>query len=153
MNLSRTLTPLPALSVPHRTAASPFARLTAWPLAVAALAMSVAVMVLPQPLAVLLVLAPLIEELLFRAGLQEALLRRGLRPLVANLAATLAFALLHGLTRSWPLALAVLLPSFVLGRVYQGRRRIAPVVALHALMNLCWVALASSVTWLFPLFP
>jgi membrane protease YdiL (CAAX protease family) len=107
---------------------------------------------LPGRLAVLLVLAPVIEELLFRAGLQETLLRRGLRPLWANLATSLAFGLLHGLTRSWPLAAAVLLPSLVLGRVYQGNRRLEPVVALHAAMNLFWVALNTSAVELFPLF-
>jgi membrane protease YdiL (CAAX protease family) len=107
---------------------------------------------LPGRFAVLLVLAPVIEELLFRAGLQETLLRRGLRPLWANLATTLAFALLHGLTRSWPLAAAVLLPSLLLGQVYQGSRRLAPVVALHAAMNLFWVVLNTGAIELFPLF-
>jgi membrane protease YdiL (CAAX protease family) len=103
-----------------------------------------------RPWIVLLLFAPAVEELLFRAGLQETLLRRGLRPLVANLLATLAFALLHGLLRSWPLALAVVLPSLVLGRVYQSRRRLAPVVALHAAMNLFWIALGSRVAGRLP---
>jgi membrane protease YdiL (CAAX protease family) len=101
-----------------------------------------------RPWTVLLVFAPAVEELLFRAGMQETLLRRGLRPLAANLMATLAFALLHGLLRSWPLALAVVLPSLALGRVYQANRRLAPVVALHAAMNLMWVALGSHVAGL-----
>lgn len=108
---------------------------------------------LPGRLAVLLVLAPVIEELLFRAGLQETLLRRGLQPLWANLATTLAFVLLHGLTRSWPLAAGVLLPSLLLGRMYQGTRRVGPVVALHAAMNLFWIALGMGANELFPLFP
>jgi membrane protease YdiL (CAAX protease family) len=109
-----------------------------------------AVALLPGRLALLLVLAPVIEEVIFRAGLQETLLRRGLRPLLANLATTLAFALLHGLGRSWPLAAAVLLPSLVLGRLYQGTRRLGLVVALHAAMNLFWVALGTSAIELFP---
>jgi membrane protease YdiL (CAAX protease family) len=103
-----------------------------------------------QPWVVLLVFAPAVEELLFRAGLQEKLLRRGLHPLAANLIATLAFALLHGLMRTWPLALAVVLPSLLLGRVYQSNRRLAPVVALHAAMNLFWVALGSHLAGLLP---
>ena len=86
--------------------------------------------------------APLLEELLFRGGIQEALLRGGVKPLAANLVATLAFAVLHGVTRSWPLAVAVVVPSIALGLVYQRRRRVTPVVALHAAMNLCWVAIS-----------
>jgi membrane protease YdiL (CAAX protease family) len=110
------------------------------------------VTLLPRHLALLLVLAPVIEELIFRAGLQETLLRRGWRPWPANLLTTLAFVLLHGFTRSWPLAAAVLLPSLVLGRLYQGTRRLGPVVALHAAMNLFWVAVGTSAIELFPFF-
>ncbi len=104
----------------------------------------------PHAALVLVGLAPVLEELLFRAGLQESLLRRGLRPLAANLGATLAFALLHGMSRSWPLALAVVLPSLLLGRLYQSNRRLLPVVGLHAVMNLLWVALGTRVVDLLP---
>ena len=96
------------------------------------------------PGALLLVLAPVVEELLFRAGLQEALLRRGSSPWAANGLATLAFALLHGVSRSWPLAALVVLPSLLLGRVYQQRRSLAHVVALHSAMNVFWLAFSSS---------
>ena len=97
---------------------------------------------LPPGVAVLLVVAPLLEELLFRGGVQEVLLRRGVRPLAANLVATLAFAVSHGVMRSWPLAVAVVLPSIALGLVYQRNRRVTPVVALHSAMNLLWVAIS-----------
>jgi membrane protease YdiL (CAAX protease family) len=133
------------------TAPEPPRGLAQWALPVAVItALICAAAGSSQPWVVLLVFAPVVEELLFRAGLQEKLLRRGLRPLAANLIATLAFALLHGLMRSWPLALAVVLPSLVLGRVYQANRRLAPVVALHAAMNLFWVALGSHVAGLLP---
>jgi membrane protease YdiL (CAAX protease family) len=123
----------------------------AWAQVGAAVIAAGAAALLPAPLVVLLVLAPVLEELVFRAGLQEGLLRRGLYPLAANGAVTLVFALLHGLTRSWPLALAVALPSLLLGRVYQVQRRVAPVVALHAAMNLAWLALPAQLHTLAPL--
>ena len=94
-----------------------------------------------SPLALLLVFAPLVEEWVFRVGLQEALLRRVKPAFVANLVATLAFVVLHGLTRSWWLAAWVVLPSLVLGALYQRSRRAWPVVLAHAAMNLVWVAL------------
>ncbi len=91
----------------------------------------------------LLVAAPLLEELVFRGGLQEQLLER-LSPGAANAFTALAFALAHGLTRSWWLAAAVLLPAGALGWLYQRERRVAPCVAAHAAMNLVWIGLSAA---------
>ena len=125
--------PLPLIRLP---APRPTAAALHWSLW---LGLVVVAWLLPTRVAVLLMVAPLLEEVLFRGGIQEAMLRRGVRPLAANLVATLAFAVLHGVTRSWPLAVAVVLPSIVLGLVYQRNRRVTPVVALHSAMNLLWV--------------
>ena len=126
--------PLIRLPAPWRPAAA--LRWSLWP------GLVLITWLLPPNVAVLLVVAPLLEELLFRGGVQEVLLRRGVRPLAANLVATLAFAVSHGVMRSWPLAVAVVLPSIALGLVYQRNRRVTPVVALHSAMNLLWVAIS-----------
>jgi len=91
------------------------------------------------PLAVLLVGAPLLEEVVFRGGLHEQLLRARLSPASANALTAAAFALGHGLARSWWLAVAVLLPAWAVGRLYQRERRLAPCIAAHAAMNLLWI--------------
>jgi membrane protease YdiL (CAAX protease family) len=94
---------------------------------------------------VLLVLgAPLLEELVFRGGLQEQLLLARVSPGAANAWTVLAFALGHGLTRSWWLAAAVALPAWALGRLYQRERRLAPCVAAHAAMNLVWIGISAA---------
>lgn len=103
-----------------------------------------AVLLLPPPWAVLLVIAPLLEETVLRAGLQEALLRRlALRgaagATAANLGCALAFAAAHLLQRPSALAALTLLPALWLGWVYQQQRRVAPCIALHALMNAAWL--------------
>ena len=64
------------------------------------------------------------------------MLRASLHPLAANLLTAAAFALMHGLTRSWPLALMVFGPACVLGWLYQLRRDLVPCIAVHAGMNL-----------------
>lgn len=88
----------------------------------------------------LLVLAPLLEETVFRAGLQEALLQRLRRPDVANALTALAFALAHALAHGDARALAVVLPAWLVGRVYERGRRVRHCVALHALFNAAWIA-------------
>lgn len=92
--------------------------------------LGVAAVWLPWPWVVLCVIAPLCEELVFRGGLQETLLRRGWSSWTAIGVTALAFALLHGLLRSWMLALGVLLPALWLGWVYhRSRVRSGPVMA------------------------
>jgi membrane protease YdiL (CAAX protease family) len=130
----------PAGGVARAAAAGP---LVAWCVGVLALAALALTGRMPA-VAVLLVVSPLLEELVFRAGVQEALLRQRVPGPAANVLATLAFAALHGVTRSWPLAAAVLLPSLVLGALYQRTRRPMPVVLAHAAMNLCWLAFATA---------
>ena len=94
--------------------------------------------------ALLLVLAPIAEELVFRSGLQEQLLRMGSRPGVANLLTAGMFAIAHGLSRSWTLALFVFAPGCLLGAVYQQRREVLPCIAAHCSMNLIWFALSAT---------
>lgn len=98
-----------------------------------------------RPVLALLALAPLAEEIVFRGGVQETLLRLGLQADRANLLTTLAFAAVHGLARSWPLALAVAWPAWWLGRVYARRRRLAPCIAWHAALNALWLLLAQAI--------
>ena len=90
---------------------------------------------------VMLVFAPVVEEFVFRAGLQDALLRQGLRPLVSSLLTALAFAAMHAVFRSPWLGLAVFPVSLLLSAVYLQSRRVGPCIALHAALNLSWLAL------------
>ena len=113
MDLYQSLPPI-RLPAPWRPAAA--LRWSLW------LGLVLIAWLLPPGVAVLLVVAPLLEELLFRGDIQEALLRRGVGSLAANMVATLALAVLHAVTRSWPLAVAVVVPSIVLGLVYQRNR-------------------------------
>ena len=112
--------------------------------ALAGVALFCAAVLLPPRWAVLLVLSPLLEETVLRAGLQEALLRRlALRgaagATAANLGCAFAFAAAHLLQRPSALAALTLLPALWLGWVYQQQRRVAPCIALHALMNAAWL--------------
>ena len=112
--------------------------------ALAGVALFCAAVLLPPPWAVLLVIAPVLEEIVLRAGLQEALLRRlALRgaagATAANLGCALAFAAAHLLQRPSALAAFTLVPALWLGWVYQQQRRVAPCIALHALMNAAWL--------------
>lgn len=102
-----------------------------------------------------LFLAAVLEEVLFRGGLQEFIWRvwptflmRGVS--WANVMASGVFAVLHGLHRSWPLALCAVVAGLLLGWVYERRRQLLPCVALHAGMNLAWwmVRPLSSWAWL-----
>ena len=102
-----------------------------------------AALLLPLRWAVLLAIAPVLEEIVLRAGLQEALMRRlasrGTAAAAVNLACALAFAAAHWLLRPGALAALTLLPALWLGWVYQQNRRLAPCIALHALMNAGWL--------------
>ncbi|MGH8798214.1 MAG: CPBP family glutamic-type intramembrane protease [Caldimonas sp.] len=79
---------------------------------------------------------------MFRAGLHEALLQRLRRPDVANALTALAFAMAHALAQGDARALAVALPAWLIGRVYERGRRLRHCVALHALLNAAWIAWA-----------
>lgn len=91
-----------------------------------------------------LLTAALPEEWFFRAYFmartQETHWARGWR---ANLVTSLLFVGLHGLTRSWPVGLSVLVPSLVYGWLYQRTRDLPLVVLLHALSNLVFVMFLS----------
>ena len=99
---------------------------------------------LPAPLLTLLVIAPVAEEIVFRAAVQETLLRHlNGRPvagaLAANVLTALAIAAVHAALRPDMLAWLTLLPSLLVGWVYQRQRRLAPCIALHALFNAAWL--------------
>lgn len=108
----------------------------------------------PLPLGLLLTLllaAPVAEELVFRAGVQEQLQRRGWPARRAVLVSSGAFAIAHGLARSWALGAAVLLPSLCLGALYAGRRAASPArdglwpcIGLHAAFNALWLVAGAS---------
>ena len=103
----------------------------------------------PAPLLTLLVIAPVAEELVFRGAVQEALLRQlnGRHPaaaLAANGLTALAIAAVHAALRPDMLAGLTLLPSLLIGWVYQRRRRLAPCMALHALFNVAWLLRAGA---------
>lgn len=87
----------------------------------------------------LLVFAPLAEEIVFRLGLHETLLRRGWAARPAGLLVALVFGLAHLALRGELQAVAVALPALAIGVVYQSRRKLAPCVLLHALMNGIWL--------------
>ena len=99
------------------------------------------------PKLALIVLAyPLVEECLFRGCLQPALAERwkgtallGLS--VANVLASLAFALAHLIAQPPFWALATFVPSLVYGHFRERYESIAPSFVLHAWHNLSWLAL------------
>ena len=93
-----------------------------------------------------LLIAPLVEELFFRSGVQTALahwtpMRQRLAAGVdgANLATSLLFAGCHAFNRPLWLAVAVLLPSLLLGCVKQRYESVQPCIALHAWFNACFL--------------
>ena len=110
----------------------------------------------PQPdrtaptLVLFLLIAPVLEEIVFRGGLQEMLDRTAfgrLAPVgnvtVANVATSALFAAAHLASAPLWLAVAVFLPSLVLGRVKQLDPSLLPVVLLHAGYNGCYLCLAA----------
>lgn len=88
---------------------------------------------------VLLLFAPVVEEIIFRRGLQEFLLSRRWPGWQANLAVAVMFALAHWALRGSAEAAALVLPALLLGALYGWRRRLAPCVLAHALMNGIWL--------------
>ncbi len=84
-----------------------------------------------------LLLAALPEEWFFRAYFM-ARLRGRFR---SNLAASVLFSLLHGLTRGWITALLVFVPSLFYGWLYQRTKDLPLVVLVHTLSNLVFVLL------------
>lgn len=89
---------------------------------------------------------PLLEEAVFRGLIQATLLELGsVRRLmpgisVANVAASLLFALAHVLLQGIPEAALVIVPSLVLGAVFERHRGLATPVILHAAYNAAWLA-------------
>ncbi len=93
---------------------------------------------LPYALSTLL-LAALPEEWFFRAYFMTRL-GEGWR---VNLAASLLFSLMHGLTRGWVTALLVFMPSLFYGWLYQRTRDLPLLVLVHALSNLVYAMFLS----------
>jgi membrane protease YdiL (CAAX protease family) len=93
-----------------------------------------------ERLVLLLLLAPALEETVFRGGLQEALSARLARPGLANAWTACAFGLAHAVAHGDVRALAVVVPAWLVGRLYERSRRLLPCIALHALFNAAWVA-------------
>ena len=87
----------------------------------------------PFVLATLLT-AALPEEWFFRAYFMTRF-GNGIR---ANLAASLLFSLLHGLTRGWTAALQVFVPSLFYGWLFQRTRDFPLLTLVHALSNLAY---------------
>jgi len=116
-----------------------------FPYILCVLAESLPALFLPTlwPFAFLVLGAPVLEEIVFRGGLHELLLAR-VSPGSANALTAAAFALGHGLTRSWWLAAAVVLPAWAVGRLYQRQRCVVPCVAAHAAMNLFWIGIGAA---------
>lgn len=82
-----------------------------------------------------LLMAAIPEEWFFRAYFM-ARIGQGWR---ANLAASLLFSLLHGLTQGWPAAIRVFAPSLFYGWLYQRTGDLILLVLMHALSNLLFV--------------
>jgi membrane protease YdiL (CAAX protease family) len=96
----------------------------------------------------LLLWQPLLEELAFRGGLQGALLALGARRQwcglsVANVLTSVAFVLAHLWRQPGIWALAVLLPSLMLGALRERLGSVWPVVAVHIYYNGLYVLAAS----------
>jgi hypothetical protein len=91
------------------------------------------------------VVFPLLEEVVFRWGLLDWLdrRRRAWPPLANNAAVSLLFGLAHGAAWGVAHAAAVVLPSLLLGLVWQRWRSLWRCVLLHAGLNAVgrlWVA-------------
>lgn len=91
-------------------------------------------------------LAPVVEELAFRGALQDALgvaagegARWGALSL-ANVVTSVAFATVHLPTHGPALALGMLLPSLVFGRLKELSPSLLPAIAMHAWYNACYLA-------------
>jgi membrane protease YdiL (CAAX protease family) len=94
--------------------------------------------------------APLLEEAIFRYGLQQSLElafnRRNWNPAraagIANLLASLAFALSHQLDAPIAFRLLWVFPSLVLGALWSCYRRYSVCVLAHVWFNLCLLGVA-----------
>lgn len=89
-----------------------------------------------------LLIYPFLEEYIFRAQGMSALARRfpTWSPFAVNLATSLAFALSHLYAWPWQHAALVVLPSLWLGWSMQRWGSLTLCVALHAGMNLIYLA-------------
>jgi membrane protease YdiL (CAAX protease family) len=95
-----------------------------------------------------ILVAPVLEELAFRGALLDllqAMLRRfGMAdagPVTrANVITSIAFAACHLPYQPAPVAVAILLPSLLLGRMREVTGSVLPCVALHAWFNAWYVA-------------
>ncbi len=94
----------------------------------------------PYALGAMLFIKPVLEEAAFRGGLQTLMLARLPRHIglfgvsLANVLTSLAFGAVHVYFGSWPSAVMVL-PSLVLGAVYERCGRLWPVILLHMAFN------------------
>ena len=92
-----------------------------------------------------LLLYPLVEEWIFRGILQGELLkrqwgkRRGIGISNANLVTSIVFVLLHLVNHHPAWALAVLIPSLVLGHFRERHESLLPPMILHPLFNLTYL--------------
>jgi len=92
--------------------------------------------------------APVLEETVFRGGLQEWGIRRygshrlhrGL-PSRANIGVSLLFAACHLWAHPPVWAAAMIIPSLVLGALYEQRRGLAAPITVHALYNAAYLIL------------
>ena len=92
-----------------------------------------------------LLLYPLVEEWVFRGILQGELLKRawgkqrGIGISNANLITSIVFAGLHFINQPPGWALAVLVPSLVLGHFRERHESLLPPMLLHPLFNLTYL--------------
>ena len=90
---------------------------------------------------------PVCEELIFRGGLQRELLRYAIfssswmRVSLANLTTSVVFASVHVIWFANPSKAVVLLPSLIIGHVYERAGGLKSAIAVHGwynLIGLCW---------------
>ncbi|MBC7489055.1 MAG: JDVT-CTERM system CAAX-type protease [Glaciimonas sp.] len=89
-------------------------------------------------LVLLLIAFPLLEEIVFRWGVQRSIEERSeaWRGIPSNLATSLLFAAAHVPAWGWFHGVLVVLPSLVLGFVYQKTGTLWYCIVLHATFNL-----------------
>ncbi len=87
----------------------------------------------------LLLWGPVVEEIVFRAGLQRRLMGYFHNSWMPNGITSVAFALIHYVLSGNLASLAVLVPSLLLGWLYQRTGKLAWVIALHIVFNLLFV--------------
>ena len=99
----------------------------------------------PWLLVSFLLLYPVVEEWVFRGVLQGELLKRewgkmrGIGISNANLVTSIVFVLLHMVNHPPSWALAVLVPSLVLGHFRERHESLLPPIILHPLFNLTYL--------------